>query len=61
MPTEELEKVTLNLRKGDWEALQEWCETRPTKPSIIVRKIVSRYVDSLGPKIAPEDLPKVPL
>lgn len=40
---EELHKHTLNLRKGDMEALETLFPKFP--PSVMVRRIVSRFVD----------------
>lgn len=55
------DKVTLNLRKGDWDELTEFCQNRPTNPSTIVRTIVSRFVDDLKPNIPRDKLPTVGL
>lgn len=43
--TEELKKHTLNLRDGDMEALIELFPK--LHPSVMVRKIVSRFVDQV--------------
>lgn len=40
-------KVTLNLRLGDWEYLHDAFRTRGYPTSVIVRNLVSRYVDAL--------------
>ena len=40
---EELKKHTLNLREGDMEALAELFPR--FNPSVMVRKIVSRFID----------------
>lgn len=55
---EELHKHTLNLRKGDMEALGELFPK--FHPSTMVRKIVSRFVDQTRNvpenKVIPTDL-----
>jgi len=41
----ELQKHTLNLRAGDWEALASYYPDIPT--SNVVRMLVSRYVEQI--------------
>lgn len=41
----QLQKHTLNLRSGDWEALAAYYPDIPT--SNVVRMIVSRYVEQI--------------
>lgn len=43
----ELQKHTLNLRKGDYETIQAYFAHREIRASVIIRKIVSRFVDEL--------------
>jgi hypothetical protein len=42
---EELQKHTLNLRKGDMEALDELFPKYPS--SVMVRRIISKFVDKV--------------
>ena len=42
-----LHKKTLNLRRGDWEYLEERYSVRGLFASVVVRYIVSQHVDSL--------------
>jgi len=42
--TEELKKHTLNLRDGDVEAIAQLFPNK--SPSVVIRKIVSKFVDS---------------
>lgn len=56
--TEELKKHTLNLREGDMEALAVLFPR--FHPSVMVRKIVSKFVDRARDvdenKVAPDNL-----
>lgn len=55
----DLEKVTLNLRRGDMDYLTSICVPRGVAPSIVIRKLVSDRVDTLRakePKTDPLDL-----
>lgn len=40
-----LQKVTLNLREGDWEFLAAHFSQKTTSPSFVIRKLVSTFVD----------------
>lgn len=55
---EELKKHTLNLREGDMEALAELFPR--FNPSVMVRRIVSRFIDQTRKvpenKVEPKDL-----
>lgn len=42
---EELQKHTLNLRRGDWDALGAYYRDIPV--STVVRQLISRYVDQI--------------
>ena len=53
MISENLQKVTLNLRTGDWEFLRDAYASRGMGPSIVVRKIISREVDRIQAKMTP--------
>lgn len=44
--TENLQKHTLNLRRGDYAELQRAYPDRGAGP--IIREIIARYVDDLG-------------
>lgn len=47
MPSEEHEKKTLNLRKGDWSFLTDTYQPKGVSTSELVRTLVSKHVDKL--------------
>jgi len=51
---EALQKHTLNLRRGDYQALMEAYEGRPISASYVIQTIVSAFVDKLKKKISAE-------
>jgi len=51
---ENLQKHTLNLRRGDYQALIEAYEGRPINASYVIQTIVSAFVDKLRKKISDE-------
>lgn len=55
--TEELTKHTLNLRAGDMDAIRELFPAREC--SVIVRKLVSRFVDTTRQSATKTTLPDI--
>ena len=53
MPIEELEKKTLNIRKGDWDFLTDIYQPRGLSTSEVVRKIISLHVEHIRSKQTP--------
>jgi hypothetical protein len=49
----DLEKVTLNLRRGDWEYLEDLLAPKGVATSVFVRTLVSRRVDELRSRETP--------
>lgn len=47
MPKMELQKHTLNLRKGDWEALTDAYRGTGMDTSTVIRLMVAKLVDQL--------------
>lgn len=56
---EELEKVTLNLRRGDMDYLASICRPQGIMPSVLIRRIVAAKVDILRSTEAPKELPAI--
>lgn len=54
----DLQKHTLNLRPGDWDYIESVYIPQGVATSVIIRTIVSNYVDSLKAK---ETLPRLEL
>lgn len=52
--SEDLQKHTLNLRRGDVERLRDFFPDIP--PTNLIRTIISRYVDDLEVKAAMPDV-----
>lgn len=52
-----LQKHTLNLRAGDIEALRQFIPDR--EPSVVLRQLLSRFVDSLRAKSSPPSDEKI--
>ena len=50
-----LHKHTLNLRAGDWDYIESIYRARGIPTALVVRKIVSTFVDRLRAKEAPID------
>lgn len=42
----DLQKHTLNLRKGDWDYLESICRPNGIATSLAVRSLISQYVDA---------------
>lgn len=42
---QDLQKHTLNLRKGDWDYLESICRPNGISTSLAVRTLISQYVD----------------
>ncbi len=59
MANENLQKHTLHLRKGDFEFLEGAFHARGVPPSIVIRKLVSKLVDSLQQNASAEELSKI--
>lgn len=55
MPTERLKKHTLQLREGDWDELTDYFQPRGVSTSIVIRRLVSNYVNKL--RAAAESVP----
>lgn len=53
MPTEELEKKTLNFRAGDWDFLTDTYQPKGLATSEVVRKLVSAHVERLQSRMTP--------
>lgn len=53
-PKIQLQKKTLNLRKGDWDYIEEQYSARGVQVSTVVRYLVSLHVDAL--KVGEMDL-----
>jgi hypothetical protein len=51
MRSDELEKKTLNLRRGDWEFLTETYQPKGVNTSTLVRKVISNLVDRIRAKM----------
>jgi len=51
---EDLQKHTLNLRRGDYQTLIDAYEGRPINASYVIQTIVSAFVDKLKKKISDE-------
>ena len=51
----ELQKHTLNLRPSDIEFLQDFFAEQGTPASVVVRRLVSKYVDQLKTQLEAED------
>lgn len=45
MSNPEITKHTLNLRSGDWDFIESIFKPRGVATSIVVRSLISRYVD----------------
>lgn len=48
MSKDKLQKHTLFLRKGDWEYIESVFQARGYPTSAIVRRVISRFVDTLS-------------
>jgi hypothetical protein len=44
---DELQKHTLNLRAGDYERIQEAFSHNNISAAVVIRRVVSKFVDSL--------------
>ena len=51
MKNEELQKHTLNLRKGDFERIAQIFAQKQVPASEVIRKIVSKFVDEINSKV----------
>lgn len=63
MKRNELQKHTLNLRKGDWDYIDTVCRPQGVATGLLVRTIISQYVDNLREREAAssEPLPRLDL
>lgn len=52
-------KHSINLREGDYEALQRFFGPRDIPASQVIRKLVSRFVDNLEAGTPPQELLRV--
>ena len=46
MPRDEISKHTLNLRAGDWDYIESIYKPRGIATAVVVRSLVSRFVDA---------------
>lgn len=53
MQDPDLEKKTLNLRRGDWDFIESICRPRGIPTSVGVRTIISNYVEANRPQNQP--------
>lgn len=51
----QLRKHTLNLRDGDFDFLTSICEPKGVQTSVLIRTIVSNYVDNIKTQIGEEN------
>lgn len=51
----ELQKHTLNLRPGDMEFLQDFFAEQGTPASVVIRRLVSKYVDQLRTQLEKDE------
>jgi hypothetical protein len=56
MTREHLQKHTLNLRPGDYDYLTDVFGPHSIPVSVVIRKIISKYVDQLKRKEGPLNL-----
>lgn len=47
MPSEKLEKKTMQFRKGDWDMLTDTYQPRGLTTSKLIRELVAEHVDKL--------------
>ena len=47
-----LEKKTLNIRRGDWDFLESICRPNGIATSVAVRTIISKFVDQKRAAVA---------
>lgn len=59
MANENLQKHTLLLRRGDFDFLEGAFHARGVPPSIVIRKLVSKLVDSLRQDASAEELTEI--
>lgn len=50
-----LQKHTMNLRAGDFDFLASVCEPRGVQPSVLIRQVISKYVDKLKEQIGEQE------
>lgn len=56
MAATNLQKVTLNLRPGDWDYIESIYKSNGIPTSQVIRKIVSNFVDARKTQEAPVQL-----
>jgi hypothetical protein len=56
--SDHLQKHTLNLRRGDWEFITSLAKPQGVDTSLVVRKLVSKFVDEQRSLEAPVDTTK---
>lgn len=56
MPKEPLQKKTLNLREGDWDYIESCYKQRGVDTSVVVRTIVSDFVDRMRKREKPAEV-----
>ncbi len=56
MPKENLHKHTLNLREGDYERIQDAFAERNLGAAVVIRHIVSKFVDQITSNASDEEL-----
>ncbi len=61
MPTIETTKHSINLRDGDYAAIQAHVKDKPIHASDVIRELISKYVDNVigQPKIDPAKLTQI--
>lgn len=58
MPKDDgLQKVTLNLRTGDWDYLADIFASQGYPTSVVVRNIIAKYVDAIRAQDKTPELP----
>lgn len=55
----EYQKVTLNLRPGDWEYITDIFASKGYPTSVVVRNLVAKYVDHIKGQDAQHEPPLV--
>ena len=58
MPKMETTKHSINLRVGDYEAIQSALKNKPFHASDVIRNLVSRYVDKVLKVETPDEILK---
>lgn len=62
MPKTQTTKHSVNLREGDYEALQDYVQGKPVHASDIIRTLVSRFVDTrINTPVDVQKLKEIPM